>query len=150
MLLDEFKAKIKEVYEKSEADSFVEWPLVYDEDEEGTIFIDDDGDIFFLDLQMNWIKSHLNINNISKITFAKAYEDPFYEVDENDEPSESTIRINFKSGESICFHNFHESYAIDLTVFFRSDDDTNKANVEIIKQGCARKDFHFGIAKNES
>lgn len=146
MDFEEFEAKIKEVYEKSEADPFVDWPVVYDEDEDGLIFVNsEDGFIYFLGSNCVWYKSPLNIDKILKISFSKDYEVPFYEVDEDNEPDESSIFISFESGEIVWLHNWHESYEIDITVEFIKNDN-NQAVIDEIVQNCTwKKEMCFSV-----
>jgi len=61
MTLNEFQNKLDELRVKSGMREDVFWPIVYDEDEIGEIFISENGRIFFADKLSNWVQSHLTV-----------------------------------------------------------------------------------------
>ena len=58
MELSIFRSKLRELHEKSGMDAFLEWPLVYDADECGKIFVDENGTFYFSDSREDWISSY--------------------------------------------------------------------------------------------
>ena len=123
MELGYFREKLKELHEKSEMDAFLDWPFVYDEDEAGKIYVDDDGVFWFADSCSNWVESPLRLSDIVNLRYAKAFEEPGIDNDE-DEPSESSIYIHFSSGEYIGLWNQHDTYSVDIDVHLHRSDVT--------------------------
>lgn len=115
MELDFFREKMRELHEKSGMDWFLDWPLVYDEDEVGNIYINSAGTFFFADSNSNWSESHLNLNDVLNLRYERAFEEGGID-NEDDDPSESSIYINFVSGEYIWLWNQHDTYSVESTV----------------------------------
>lgn len=120
-----FREKLKDLHEKSGMDAFLEWPFVYDEDEAGKIYVDSNGAFWFADSCSNWVESPLLLSDVVNLRYAKAFEEPGIDIDE-DEPSESSIYIHFSSGECIWLWNRHDTYSVDVVVhLYRSDTNTS-------------------------
>lgn len=131
MTRDEFREKINVLYKKAEMDSYLDWPFVYDCDESGKILVDEIGDIWFSDKNMNWIKTSYNLENIDNMRYSVAYEEPGVEHD-NEEPCESYIIINFKNGDRIEFLNRKESYGVEVDLRVKRDREIDDVEREIL------------------
>lgn len=121
MELDYFREKLKELHEKSGMDAFLDWPFVYDEDEAGKIYVDASGVFWFADSCSNWVESPLQLTDVVNLRYAKAFEEPGIDNDE-DEPSESSIYIHFSSGEYIWLWNRRDTYSVDIDVHLHQSD----------------------------
>lgn len=128
MDLGYFREKLKELHEKSSMDAFLDWPFVYDEDEAGKIYVDDNGVFWFADRCSNWVESPLLLRDVVNLRYTKAFEEPGIDNDE-DEPSESSIWIHFLSGEYIWLWNRHDTYSVDIDVHLHRND-TNTSTVD--------------------
>lgn len=129
MDLNYFREKLRNLHEKSGMDAFIDWPFVYDEDEVGLIFVNQSGVFCFADNLSNWIESPLQLSDVVNLRYAKAFEEPGID-NEEDEPSESSIYIHFSSGEYIWLWNRHESYSVDVDVHLHSCE----SNMQMIDQ----------------
>ena len=103
MTLLDFKNKLDELRAKSGMREDVFWPIVYDEDEIGEIFISEDGKLFFADKLSNWLESHLTVEAVSNIRYKSV---------NSANKTERDIYINFASGDYIKMHNILMLFAI--------------------------------------
>lgn len=142
MKLSVFRSKLRELHEKSGMDAFLDWPFVYDADECGNIFVDENGCFYFSDAHEEWIESYLNLANVSNIKFARAFEEPGID-NEDDEPSESYIYISFSAGDSIELVNRHDTYSVAVTIRMVSSDG-NKEQISELQNKCDSK-FDFRV-----
>lgn len=92
MTLVQFQERLQALREKSGMDADVLWPIVYDPDERGELFINEDGRLFVADKRSNWIESHLTLENVENTRFKVQY-------------GVSYIYVNFASGDSVEFRN---------------------------------------------
>lgn len=145
MELEVFRKKLKELYEKSEMDMFIEWPFVYDMDEQGNIYVDEKGIFWFADACYNWIKSHLNLNDVVTLRYAKCHEEGGFDNFEEYEILESYIYIYFASGESMQLCNERDTYTVEVCVKFR-ENEKNCALIENIK-ALRNREFSVEIIK---
>lgn len=103
-------------------DIFLSWPFVYDEDEAGEIYVDDNGVFWFADSFSNWVESPLRLSDVVNLRYAKSFEEPGIDNDEED-PSESSIYIHFSSGECIWLWNQHDTYSVEVNVRLHRNDE---------------------------
>ncbi len=128
MKLETFKEKLKILYEKSMMPPFLDWPFVYDEDEEGNILVTEDGDFYFSDYKYNWIESSLKLDDVKKMSYKKYNEDGGIDSCENyDELTESYIFIRFNSGEKIeIFCRDFDCGTTSTTVYLHDTEENKK------------------------
>jgi len=107
MTLNGFQNKLDELRVKSGMREDVFWPIVYDEDEIGEIFISENGRIFFADKLSNWVQSHLTVESVSNIR---------YKSINSANKTERDIYINFDSGDFIKIHNWKKNSIIYTSV----------------------------------
>lgn len=144
MELGHFREKLKELHKKSGMDAFIDWPFVYDEDEAGRIYVDDNGTFWFADSCANWVESPLRLKDVVSLRYWRAFDE--LKIDnEEDEPWESYIYCNFSSGEEIHLFNPHDgSYSIEITVTINKNE-SNGEMVEKLQQLSALRRLHFII-----
>lgn len=142
MTLYEFRTKLKALHGKSKMEEFCNWPFVFDEDEDGRIFVNSAGDFFFSDTNQGWVPSHLTLDNVSAMRFSVAYEEPGIDLllgeDDSLEPSESVIIIYFLNGDCIWLWNGHNgSGEIDVSVTTYVTEE-NRDIVQVLHDRCHR------------
>lgn len=149
MTLETFKNKLQMLHTKSGMDCFVDWPFVYDEDELGRIYVDQHGIFWFTDQHSNWIESHLNLCNIENMRYSKAFEEPGVEFDEDMPVAESSIYIQFLSGDSVLLHNFADTFTVRVYVYIKQSA-TNLSVINRLKESCHKLDWlEFTLHKSE-
>lgn len=124
--MQEFQNKLEELRVKSGMREDVNWPIVYDEDEIGEIYITEDGRIFFADKLSNWVESHLTVEAVSNIR---------YKSINSANKSERDIFINFVSGDYIKMHNWKKNSVIYTSVSMLKTEE-NGALVDNLKESC--------------
>ena len=72
MQVEEFKNKFAEIYKKAEMECY-DYPIVFDEDEDGDIYLSSDGTFYFSDKCSNWINSTLGLKDYANIRMKKDY-----------------------------------------------------------------------------
>ena len=126
MTLQEFNNKLDALRIKSGMREDVNWPIVYDEDEIGEIYISQEGQLFFADKMSNWVQSHLTVDAVSNIR---------YKSIENANKSERDIFVNFESGDYIKLHNWKKNSIIYTSVAVLKTEE-NEAIVDQLKESC--------------
>ena len=138
-----FREKLKELHKKSGMDVFLEWPFVYDRDEMGKIFIDENGIFFFSDNCYNWVNSHLNLENVVNLRYAIFHEEGGIDNVSNDNISGSYIFINFSTGEQIELFNKYDTATVIVSVKVCK----NEKNCVLIEQlqALSNNEMRFSI-----
>ena len=90
MTVTQFQEKIAALREKAGMNPDIRWPIVYDQDEKGELFVDEAGAIFLADKRCNWVASHLNLETVENIRYKLWH-------------GVSHIYVNFASGDSLEF-----------------------------------------------
>lgn len=126
MTLLDFQNKLDELRVKSGMREDVCWPIVYDEDEIGEIYISQDGQIFFADKLSNWVESHLAVESVSNIR---------YKSINSANKTERDIYINFASGDYIKMHNWKKNSVIYTSVSMLRTEE-NGEFVDKLKESC--------------
>lgn len=147
MTLIEFRKKLLSLHEKSEMDEVIHyWPFVYDIDEEGKIFVDEDGVFYFSDTLYNWVKSHLLLSDVVNLRFDKSYEESSIDLIDSDNPevSNSSIYIYFASGERIWLFNWHESCTVHARIKLIKND-ANADTINKLREFCSCRELEFSI-----
>ena len=126
MTLQDFQNKLDELRVKSGMREDVYWPIVYDEDEIGEIYISQDGQFFFADKLSNWVESHLTVESVSNIR---------YKSINSANKTERDIFINFASGDYIKMHNWKKNSIIYTSVSILKTDE-NADYVDTLKESC--------------
>ena len=141
MTAEELKDKLQRLHEKSEMDYFMDWPFVYDEDENGNIYIDPNGTFYFADKVKNWFVSPLNLKNVVNLRFKKFYEDP-WEVEDDEEPDESVIYIYFENGDCLTLTNHRETYDLDIAVYMQVEG-SHEEEFANLQSSCETRKMQF-------
>ena len=132
-----FRQLLIELHKKSGMDAFLEWPFVFDAYEKGAILVDEKGQFWLADKRSNWLPIHLNLSMIENLRFSRAFDEPCIDGDAMDmeDVTESSIHINFASGENIVLWNRHESYEVVVHLRLLQTDE-NAENLENLKRIC--------------
>ncbi|MBQ9020704.1 MAG: hypothetical protein IJ113_01645 [Eggerthellaceae bacterium] len=113
MELNNFRQKLIELHKKSRMDEFINWPFVYDKDEEGEIFISDGGTFYLRDVCHRWNPTLLNVGDVYDMKYSIAFDEPTIDPSETEEdPSESTIFLRFSDGSKVYLTNYHDTYDV--------------------------------------
>ena len=107
MTIQEFQDKLEALRVKSGMREDISWPFVYDADEVGEIYVNEEGKFFFSDKISNWVESHLTLDGISNLR---------YMVNTNAGKADRDIFVNFVSGDSIKLHNWKKNTTIYTSV----------------------------------
>lgn len=126
-----FREQLIKLHQKSGMDEIIDWPFVFDKDEDGKIFIDSVGQFWFADEYSNWVISHLTLDKVDNMRYTRYGDEPTVDsvAVDSDDVVESNIYINFSTGDRLWLHNWHESFSVTISPTFIKTD----RNAEIIE-----------------
>ena len=141
-----FRKMLIELHKKSGMDQFLDWPFVFDEDENGKILVDDEGQFWFSDERSNWVATHLDLSKVENLRFARCFDEPGIDGDEFDieDVRESSIYINFVSGDHLWLHNWHETYNVTISPTFVKTDE-NVGIIDNLLIACKSQFEHITV-----
>ena len=126
MTLQDFQEKLNAMWAKSGMREDVFWPVVYDEDEVGELYVREDGMILFADKCSNWVESQMKLDDISNLRY-KSIDTP--------NRTERDIYINFTSGDFIKMRNWKKNSIVYTTVSILKTEE-NGDLVDQLKEAC--------------
>ena len=128
----EFETKFKELFIKSDMFGSVGNYIVFDVDDDGHVYVDYAGDVYFANSNRQWVKSHLNISNVVSMKFYKYY---FEETLDAEFPDLewAGIVLSFSEGDRLLFESDFNRYDEIVRWYAVAVDE----NVEIINKFAA-------------
>lgn len=132
MTYDDFIQSLQYCQSKSGMSKAIDFPIVFDCHEDGLIYMNSSGEVFFSDRYARWHKTIYNVTSVSGVRF-KTVNLGNTNMTIGDEPDESYVYIHFSNGDviHIVSQNYY-SAGIDVTLLTRSDRELSETDASII------------------
>lgn len=140
MTREEFKRELQRIVKKSCVHVFAPFPLVFDKDQYGIVYVDEHNVFNFCDTHYEWLSSNLTLEDVACIRYQTFYENGDIEGNEED-AFKTYIYILFESQEVhfmklTYYHKGSKRIQVGLEVQKNSD-------MEELLRCCISKDLYF-------